>query len=132
MPELKLLSEREPFNPLSDWIIRVGVAAFYFVFGLEKFSGAELHWIKLFQEIGIGEWFRYFTGAVEMIGALLVLIPEAALVGFTLLSVTMAAAASILLLVLHRPADSVFPAIFLLVLAGLAWNRRRRRSPKTL
>jgi len=127
MLELKLLSKNEPRDALSDWIIRIGVAAFYCAFGLEKFSSAELHWVSLFREIGMGDWFRYFTGVVEVLGGILVLIPRTALAGLALVSATMAGAVVILLFILHRPADSVFPAIFLIVLISIGWNRFRVR-----
>jgi putative oxidoreductase len=92
MRAAQLLRPPEERNPVSDWTIRIGVAAFYLVFGLEKFSASELHWVTLVREIGIGDWFRYFTGCVEVLGALLVLIPRAPAIGLALLSATMAAA----------------------------------------
>jgi putative oxidoreductase len=127
--QLKLPHSVESRDPVSDWTVRIGVAAFYLAFGLEKFSAAETHWVRLFQQIGIGDWFRYFTGAVEITGSMLVLIPRTTVIGLTLLSATMASAALILAVVLHRPEDGVFPAIFGIVLAALGWNRYR--SSKT-
>jgi uncharacterized membrane protein YphA (DoxX/SURF4 family) len=130
--EVRLSASVEPPNPVSDWTIRIGVAAFYFVFGLEKFSPAETHWVKLFQEIGAGEWFRYFTGIVEMAGSVLVLIPRTTLIGLVLLSATMASAALILAIILHRAADSVFPAVLFVVLAALACGRYRSGEGPTM
>jgi|GEM_PF-5643441 len=46
--------------------------------------------------------------------------------GLALLACTAAAAALIVLLVIGRPADSVFPAIYFIGLAAFYWNRRRR------
>ena len=118
-------------NPVSDWAIRIGVAAFYFVFGLEKFSAAETHWVTLFREIGAGDWFRYFTGTVEIVASLLVLIPPIAVIGLTVLSATMASAALILLLRLHRPGDAIFPALLFIVQAALARNQYRSQREGT-
>ena len=33
-------------------------------------------WVGLFRQIGLGQWFRYFTGAVEILGGVLVLVPR--------------------------------------------------------
>src|SRR2546430_2861644 len=33
-------------------------------------------WVRIFDRIGLGQWFRYFTGALQVTGALLVLIPR--------------------------------------------------------
>jgi putative oxidoreductase len=135
MRDAQFLREAEDRNPISDWTIRIGVAAFYLVFGLEKFSAAEQHWVTLFRDIGIGDWFRQFTGCVEALGAVLVLVPRTAVIGLTLLSATMAAAALILALRLHQVGASLFPALFFLVLAALAWNRygseRKMRAQDT-
>ncbi len=90
MTNLDLLPQTESRSPMTDWAIRGGVAMFYLVFGLEKFSSsADSHWVTLFQQIHAGEWFRYFTGVIEITAALLVLIPRAAMFGLLLLASTM-------------------------------------------
>ena len=128
MSELKFLSEIEPRNVVGDWALRIGVGGIFIVFGFEKFSAdPESHWIKLFHEIGTGDWFRYLTGVIEILGGLLVLIPQTAAVGLTMLALTMADAVLIVAFVLGRPADSAFPGVFLLGLIGLlVWDRRSR------
>ncbi len=125
MSELKFLSESEPRNVVGDWALRAGVACAFVVFGLEKFSSEPgSHWVKLFQQIGAGEWFRFFTGVVEVLGGLLVLIPRTAILGLALLGATMAAAVLILIFVLGRAADSAFPGLLLIGIAVLGWSRR--------
>lgn len=130
MPELKFLSESEPRNVVGDWALRIGVAGFFIVFGLEKFSpDPGSHWVQLFHEIGAGDWFRYLTGVIEILGGLLVLIPQTVMVGLTVLALTMAAAVLIVAFVIGHPADSIFPGIFLVGLIGFGvWNRRSRSN----
>ena len=42
---------------LADWATRGGVAVFYFIFGIEKFSSSlESHWVTLLQQIHAGEF----------------------------------------------------------------------------
>jgi len=107
--------------------MRGGVAVFFVVFGLEKFSpDPGSHWGKLFEQIGAGVWFRYFTGVVEVLGGLLVLIPRTALVGLAMLACTMAGAVVILAFVIGQPGDSVFPGIFfaaLMAIGLIRWGR---------
>ena len=111
----------EPRNALSEWMSRGAIALFFFAVGMDKFGDS---WVKFFDQVGIGQWFRYFTGVVEITGGLLVLIPATVTVGLALLACTMASAALILIFVIHRPQDSVFSGALLIVLIAYWWNRR--------
>jgi uncharacterized membrane protein YphA (DoxX/SURF4 family) len=113
----------EPRNALGDWILRGGIALVFVLEGAEKF-GAGSGWIKLFQEIGFGQWFRYFTGILEVAGGVLVMIEWTVTAGLALLACTMASAAVILAFVVGRPQDSIFSAGFLVALVAFWWNRR--------
>lgn len=113
----------EPRSALGDWILRGGIALVFVFEGADKF-GPESGWIKLFQQIGFGEWFRYFTGVVEVLGGLLVLIPVTLDAGLALLACTMASAALLLAFVVGRPQDSVFSGGILIALVVFWWNRR--------
>jgi putative oxidoreductase len=115
-----------PRNVLGDWILRAGIALMFVVFGAEKFpAGGDSNWVKFFAQVGAGQWFRYFTGAIEILGGVLVLIPWTATAGLALLASTMAGAVLILVFVLGRPADSVFAALLCMALTGFGWTRRR-------
>ena len=113
----------EQRNALNDWIFRGAIALIFAVEGIDKFGDGS-GWVKLFREIGFGQWFRYFTGVVEIVGGVLVLIPWTATIGLALLACTMASAALILAFVVGRPQDSVFSGAFLIGLAVFWWNRR--------
>ncbi len=128
MAELQFSSVPEPRNVVGDWAIRSGIAVCFIAFGLEKFSSDPGgHWTRMFHEIGWGDWFRYFTGVVETLGGVLVLIPRLALVGLAMLAVTMAGAMAIVAVVLKRPGESVFPGVFFAALVGVAiWVRHNR------
>ncbi len=121
------VSEPEPRSVLGDWILRIGIAVAFALFGAEKFpSDPGSPWIRLFQQIGVGQWFRYFTGVVEVLGGILVLIPWTVTIGLLLLACTMASAALIMVFVIGRPSDSVVSAGFFIALAAFWWNRRNR------
>ena len=78
--------------------------------------------VQLFGAIGVGQWFRYFTGAVEILGAVLLLIPAMGFFGGLLLVATMVCAiATHLTLVGGNPV----PAVTLgLLSAFVAWQLR--------
>jgi putative oxidoreductase len=117
----------QPRSAIGDWILRGCIALAFVLFGLDKFpSGPDAPWVKLFQEIGAGQWFRNFTGVVEILGGVLVLIPWTVTPGVALLACTMASAALILTFVLGRPADSVVSILIFIALAAFWWNRRSR------
>lgn len=122
-------AKAENRDQLGDWILRGGVTLMFVLFGLDKFpSHPGASWVTFFDRVGIGQWFRYFTGIVEVAGALLVLIPQTARWGLALLAVTMASAALIVTFRLGHPADAIISGIFCLILAALLWSRRERRA----
>ncbi len=112
-------------NALSDWLLRGAIGAIFILEGADKF-GAGSGWVKLFQEIGFGQWFRYLTGVVELVGGVLVLIPRTVTAGLTLLACTMGSAALLLAFRVGRPQDSVFSAALLVCLIAVLWNRWAR------
>ena len=125
MADLTLLPEEtHPRVNLADWMIRLGVAIVFLIAGAEKFSATNpnSHWVSMFNQIGLGEWFRYFTAVVEVLGAALILIPRTVLIGVALLAVTMVAAAVIVFFVLGQRGESLFPALIFLGLLGLGWK----------
>jgi uncharacterized membrane protein YphA (DoxX/SURF4 family) len=116
----------EPRNAITDWVLRGGVAFAFALFGAEKFhSGPGCQWVKLFEQIGFGQSFRYFTGVVEILGGVLVLIPWTAPVGLALLATTTAGAALILDFVVGRPGDTIISTGFFRGLAAFWWARRK-------
>ena len=66
------------------WVVR-GLLALAFVGA----GGAKLYGVPMmvqeFEHIGLGQWFRYLTGALEVLGAFLILTPSLAAFGALLL-----------------------------------------------
>ena len=79
--------------------------------------------VNLFATIGLGQWFRYVTGAIEISAAVALLIPSAAPFGAILLVLTMLGAAIANLFIGQSPA---VPLVLLLVAAAVAWTRRNQ------
>lgn len=113
----------EPRNVLGDWALRGGIGLAAIAVGWAKFPNSG-EWVGIFQQIGLGQWFRYFTGVVEILGGLLVWIPRLAATGLALLAATMGAAALIHIFVLGHPGNCVIPLVLCIALAAFWWSRR--------
>jgi putative oxidoreductase len=103
------------------WGIRMLLALAFGAAGIAKLAGVP-QMVQVFDAIGFGQWFRYLTGAVEIGGAVLLLVPAAGFFGGLLLAATMAGAvATHLVLIGGSPA----PALVLgLLSAFVAWRQR--------
>jgi putative oxidoreductase len=78
----------------------------------------------MFETIGVGQWFRYLTGALEVAGAILLLIPRTSGLGAFMLAAVMAGAVMTHLFIIG---GSPLIAITLLVVTGVvSWGRRQR------
>ena len=102
------------------WVAQIALATMFLFAGGSKLAGAPAM-VTLFAAIGLGQWFRYFTGAVEISAAVALLIPSAAPFGALLLIATMIGAAMANLFVGQSPAA---PLVLLLVASVIAWARR--------
>ena len=106
-------------------------AALWFVRGLLALAfvaagGAKLYGVPMlveeFQHIGLGQWFRYVTGGLEIMGAILLLLPRKAALGALLLICIMTGAVITHLFVIG---GSAVPAMVLLALnAVVAYAER--------
>jgi uncharacterized membrane protein YphA (DoxX/SURF4 family) len=115
MSEFKLTSLDERRPAWQTWLPRVAVAVIFLVVGKDKFA-EQSQWVGIFERIGFGQWFRYLTGALQVGGALLVLIPRTFALGIVILACTMLGAMAAWILLLGAPSNAVFPGA---ILAGL-------------
>jgi uncharacterized membrane protein YphA (DoxX/SURF4 family) len=105
------------------WILQIGAAGMFLMVGFSKLAG-DPQLVGLFDAIGLGQWFRYLTGSLEIVGAVLLLIPRLCGLGALLLVGTMLGAVATHLFVVG---GSPLPAIILLVVTGvIAWGRRQQ------
>ncbi|TYB45679.1 DoxX family protein [Actinomadura chibensis] len=107
------------------WGAQIALAVFMVVAsGLPKLFGEHTA-VQLFEDIGWGQWFRYFTGAVEIAGGLGLLIPRLSAAAATGLVGVMIGAV-ITNIGLGSPEVAPFPALLGVVFAVIAWNRREK------
>ncbi|MER6221512.1 MULTISPECIES: DoxX family protein [unclassified Streptomyces] len=105
------------------WVLRVVLAGVFVMVGASKLAGAQ-DMVKIFQDVGAGQWLRYVTGSLELAGAVLLLVPRLSALGGLILTGVMTGAFLTCLFVID---ESPVPAAVLLVLAAVVtWNRRQR------
>jgi len=111
---------------LRTWLPRIAVALVFVSVGSSKFQ--DPMWVRLFGQIGLGQWFRYLAGVMQIAGGILALIPRTALVGVSLAACTMLGASIAWLTVLHAPWNAPIPGVMfmLLIAIGVAEYQRRR------
>jgi len=104
--------------------LELALAGVFLLVGGAKLIGRH-DMVALFQDIGVGQWFRYVTGTIEITGAALLIVPRLTGGSAILLGGLMIAATLIEFAVLHRP-----PVAALACLSGhtfVAWARVSKR-----
>jgi len=105
------------------WVLQIGAAGMFLMVGFLKLSGNP-QLVGLFKAIGLGQWFRYLTGTLEVGGAILLLIPRTSGLGALMLAGVMVGAVVTHLFIVG---GSPLGAIMLSVVTGVvAWGRRQR------
>jgi uncharacterized membrane protein YphA (DoxX/SURF4 family) len=105
------------------WGLQVGLATLFLFAGGSKLAGAPAM-VELFEAIGIGQWFRYVTGLVEVTSAVSLLVPSLAPFGALLLASTMVGAIATHLFIVGG--SPVLPGVLPLGLLIVLWARRDR------
>jgi uncharacterized membrane protein YphA (DoxX/SURF4 family) len=82
--------------------------------------------VREFAQIGLGQWFRYFTGILEVSGAIGLLIPRVRFWAALQIGTVMAGATFTNIAVLHLPVMARMTAVLLGLALVLAWLRRPR------
>jgi putative oxidoreductase len=103
------------------WAVQIALAGMFLLAGGSKLLGAA-PMVALFDAIGIGQWFRYVTGLIEVGAAVALLVPAASVFGALLLVPTMVGAVVTQLVIVKQSA--VPPAILLFGALLIVWARR--------
>jgi uncharacterized membrane protein YphA (DoxX/SURF4 family) len=85
---------------IAIWVLRVLLGLAFLFFSFMKLSG-QPNMVAEFDVVGLGQWFRYFTGGLELIGGLAVLVPRASVIGAILLLIVDAGAFIAQVAILH-------------------------------
>lgn len=103
------------------WTLQILSAAMFLFAGGLKLASAPLM-VQEFGVIGLGQWFRYLTGTIEVVSAVLLLTPSLAAYGAAALVVTMIGAIFAHLFVIGG--SPAIPIVLLASTATIAWARR--------
>lgn len=120
-PAMKRLPEEGKTRNVLLWTLQILAAAAFLAAGAGKFAGSQ-QVVEVFDKLGMGQWFRYLTGALEVAGGVMLLIPRFVFYGAALLAVVMVGAA-----ISHLTALGGSPAaalVLLVVTATIAYLRR--------
>ncbi|AKV00219.1 hypothetical protein AKJ09_06882 [Labilithrix luteola] len=103
------------------WCVQVLLALAFLGASSAKLMGKP-EMVAVFNAVGIGQWFRYVTGILELAGAVLIVVPKTRSVGAALLAMIMVGAIFAHLFVLHSPPTA--PVVLLLLAGFVVWGRR--------
>jgi putative oxidoreductase len=117
------ISESKPglLQTIAGWVLSGLLAFIFLMVGGMKLIGQPAM-VREFDQVGLGQWFRYFTGILEVGGGIGVLIPRFSSWAAMLLAVVMCGAIVAHLTVLQSPPTR--PAILLVLALVAAWLRR--------
>lgn len=105
-------------------IVKTLLSLAFIAAGFAKLAGVEVM-VQTFETVGVGQWFRYVTGLIEIGNTILLWVPGFQLIGAALLVCTMIGATLAHLLILG---PSALPAIVLGILAALVAFSYRGQS----
>jgi putative oxidoreductase len=111
------------WRPIALWTVKIILAIAFISAGGAKLFGVPML-VESFHTLGLGQWFRYLTGALEVIGAILILMPAWSALGAIFFCCIMVGATLAHLTVLP---GSALPAIVLFILAAVVAFAERSR-----
>ncbi len=109
------------------WVLQILLAAFFLLAAAAPKLAGQQYAVEMFTQIGPGQWLRYLVGALELAGAIGLLIPRLAGVAALGLSGVMVGAVLTQVLVLDSVVLALTPAFLGVVLGLIA----RARWPQT-
>ncbi len=118
-----LATTHAPFekNNRLTWVLRVLMAGLFLFAAFGKLSGLPMM-VQEFDTIGLGQWFRYFTGAVEVVGALALLVP--AVSGYAALVLLLVDVGAFVAQVAVLHVDWIHPIVIGAILVALIYLQR--------
>jgi putative oxidoreductase len=103
----------------------LALAGVFFLVGGAKLIGRH-DMVELFRSIGVGQWLRYLTGVLEVVGAAFMVIPLASGASAVALGTVMISATLIELFVLRRPPIAAMTCLS--AHTYVAWSRLLHRA----
>jgi putative oxidoreductase len=115
------VSQPSLLQAIPGWVLSVLLALIFLMAGSMKLMSRP-NMVQEFAQVGLGQWFRYFTGLLEVAGAICIVVPKLSRWGAVVLAAVMSGAVVAHLTALHSP--PTLPAILLIMVLAVAWLRR--------
>ncbi len=117
-PERQTRSVRRiAIPPLVLSTLRLVRVAVFVGGGIMKLAGADIM-VRLFADVGVGQWLRYVVGGMELVGGSLLLVPSwSALAALGLIVMMIGAAMAELLIIRRPPIAAAACAVALMIIA---------------
>lgn len=105
------------------WVLTIVLGLLFTAAGMVKLVSAPAM-VQEFAQIGLGQWLRYLTGALEVSGAIGLLIPRCRFWAALQIAAVMVGATITNVAILHLPRETRLTAALLVLALALAWLRR--------
>jgi putative oxidoreductase len=126
-------SAAETAKTIGFWALKIVFALAFLAAAGAKLAGVPMM-VHEFDVVGLGQWFRYFTAALEIAGAIMLLVPKTTFYGAITLALVCTGAFFAQWQKLHG--DVIHAIVMAVILAAIAWSQRGqlpgRQSPATL
>jgi putative oxidoreductase len=106
---------------IAIWALRAVLAALFLFAAVMKLTGQPMM-VQEFDAVGLGQWFRYFTGALELVGGIAILIPSLSVLGALVVLLVDVGAFFAQAYVLHM--DVVHTIVIAIVIGALLYLQR--------
>jgi uncharacterized membrane protein YphA (DoxX/SURF4 family) len=106
---------------IAIWALRAALAALFLFAAVMKLTGQSMM-VQEFDAVGLGQWFRYFTGALEFVGGIAILIPSLSVLGALLVLLVDIGAFFAQAFVLHM--DVVHTIVIAIAIGALLYLQR--------
>ena len=107
------------------WLLTIVSGGMFLLAGILKLAGVQME-VDLFAAVGIGQWFRYVTGLLEVGGAIGLFVPAVATFASLLLATVMLGAIATHLFIVGG--NPLVPILLLGATLTIAWLRREQIS----
>jgi putative oxidoreductase len=118
---------------IAIWTLRIFLGLIFLFVGTTKLTGTG-NTVEYFTAIGWGQWFRYLTGTLDIVGAILLFFPRWTSYGAILLTCSVGIGTLISLTTLRgnptwgTPIMVLVPLVLTALTATLAWLTRQPQS----
>jgi len=111
------------------WILQILAAIVFLMAGSAKLFGNPMM-VEVFSNLGLGQWFRYLTGGIEVISAIMLLVPQSIPIGALLPVGTMFGAVAAHLFVIGGSplAPVILLGLNVVVFLGRSYRLKKRNT----